>query len=530
MRIQLQRCFDEEKYPELYNSCRNLRGQMWECVFPNFFATVTVAEWKFPRPYFLAAYLDCVFASAYIMALHCYYIVLSMWRFLANKFGNRRFVVYEWCCRTEYQGRGTPHWHICAWIACFGLLKWLVGRTGTKPVSALCKFLELVFKCQIDVQVGHCRVNYISGYVSKDHDAVDIGLGEYRQKDATPSWLATYRLLCKNTPCIPEVAIRMAGLSEWEKSYSHVLLYPPQPADMVEFEGRQRNFSTKMYGTYLQEKRQQLVHDQPIQESFLAWHRPRRWDTATGRMVHRGGKHNQSNEKTQVVACRYWYELTDGFWGQFALTQLPHRYAKDLLPQSCKHLDSMQNFVGMIEYLRSWKWSETGIIEARDGVKFYDTALPFTIDDEGKVKRLQYRAKQAVFASDEEAFEWILEVASRDLQYYGRRDDRLRCFKYKQQANFLLMQKVCQCTDELEYEQLRQHWDTVNRPKYKDFKWSTNQYEALKLIDERLAYEDEQEKTRASDSCISPARQVQESLPVYSRRRCVPAARGCECL
>jgi hypothetical protein len=37
--------------------------------------------------------------------------------------------------------------------------------------------------------------------------------------------------------------------------------------------------------------------------------------------------------------------------------------------------------------------------------------IPFTIDDEGKVKRLQYRAKQAVFASDEEAFEWILEVA-----------------------------------------------------------------------------------------------------------------------
>ncbi len=54
--------------------------------------------------------------------------------------------------------------------------------------------------------------------------------------------------------------------------------------------------------------------------------------------------------------------------------------------------------------------------------------------------------------------------------------------------------EVCQCTDELEYEQLRQHWDTVNRPKYRDFKWSTNQYEALKLIDERLAYEDEQEK------------------------------------
>ena len=31
--------------------------------------------------------------------------------------------------------------------------------------------------------------------------------------------------------------------------------------------------------------------------------------------------------------ARYWYELTDGFWGQFLLTQFPHQYAKDLLPQ-----------------------------------------------------------------------------------------------------------------------------------------------------------------------------------------------------
>ena len=161
-------------------------------------------------------------------------------------------------------------------------------------------------------------------------------------------------------------------------------------------------------------------------------------------------------------------------------------------------MDSMKNFVGMLEYLCSWQWCESGIIEARDGVKFYVTALPFTIDGTGKVKRLQYHAEQAVFASDEEAFEWILEVASRDLQYYGRRDDRLRCFKYKQQANFLLMQKVSRCTDDLEYEQLRQHWDTVNRPKYRDFKWSTNQYEALKLIDERLAYDDEEEKAKST--------------------------------
>ena len=94
--------------------------------------------------------------------------------------------------------------------------------------------------------------------MAKDHDAVDVGLGEYKQKGATAPWLATYRLLSKSTPSIPEVAIRMAQLPEMEKSYSHVLLYPPQPRAMVELSGRQGNFSGRMYGFYLQDNRTAL--------------------------------------------------------------------------------------------------------------------------------------------------------------------------------------------------------------------------------------------------------------------------------
>ena len=88
---------------------------------------------------FHAAYHDCVFAGAYIMALHMYYLVRCMWLFLANKFGTRFFVVFEWVMKTEYQGRGTPHWHIAAWIVSFGLLNFLVGRTGTAVVSVFVK-------------------------------------------------------------------------------------------------------------------------------------------------------------------------------------------------------------------------------------------------------------------------------------------------------------------------------------------------------------------------------------------------------
>jgi hypothetical protein len=151
--------------------------------------------------------------------------------------------------KTEYQGRGTPHWHMAAWVVPFGLLSYLQGRTGTAVVSTFVMFLAAVFQCEIDVQIGNGRLNYINGYVSKDHDAVDVGLGEYVQKGATAPWLAAYRLLSKSSPGLPEVAIRMAQLPEFERSYSHVLLYPPQPEAMVKFAGRQGNFSCRMYGS-----------------------------------------------------------------------------------------------------------------------------------------------------------------------------------------------------------------------------------------------------------------------------------------
>ena len=49
----------------------------------------------------------------------------------------------------------------------------------------------------------------------------------------------------------------MGQLSEFERSYTHVLLYPPQPVEMLTIEGRRRNFSTRMYGIYLEEARSQ---------------------------------------------------------------------------------------------------------------------------------------------------------------------------------------------------------------------------------------------------------------------------------
>jgi len=48
------------------------------------------------RPYFLDPYFNCIFAGAYFMALHMYYVVRCMWQFLSNRYGHKYFRVYEW--------------------------------------------------------------------------------------------------------------------------------------------------------------------------------------------------------------------------------------------------------------------------------------------------------------------------------------------------------------------------------------------------------------------------------------------------
>ena len=70
VRIMLSRCFQENEYPQLAAHCRNLRGELWVCAFPNLFVTVAPAEWKFQMPYFLHAYINWIVGGAYLMALH----------------------------------------------------------------------------------------------------------------------------------------------------------------------------------------------------------------------------------------------------------------------------------------------------------------------------------------------------------------------------------------------------------------------------------------------------------------------------
>ena len=108
-----------------------------------------------------------------------------------------------------------------------------------------------------------------------------------------------------------------------------------------------------MYGIYLQEKRTEVASGQPVSESFLRWHRGREYDGTAGTCKYRVGTFRRIQALTEVVACRYWYEMGDGFWGQFAVTQIAHLQPGDVVPGDVPHLECMTNFVGLLGFLMS---------------------------------------------------------------------------------------------------------------------------------------------------------------------------------
>ena len=190
------------------------------------------------------------------------------------------------------------------------------------------------------------------------------------------------------------------------------------------------NFSARMYGFYLQEMRGLRAASGVIDVSFLQWHRTREYDAQTSTYVFRGRGDSQVSHKTMVCACRYWYELTDGYWGQMVLTQIPHLNAKDILPKEYQYLTTMENFVGMLEYLMSWVWVDEKTIRANGDCLFSIHALPLIIDDKGGIVDVApYAAGQKVFGDDDHAaYEYLMHIAKSDLKYRGFRNNRLHTF------------------------------------------------------------------------------------------------------
>ena len=67
--------------------------------------------------------------------------------------------------KTEYQGRGTPHWHIAARVLAF-MLQSLAGRSDGQK-SEFVSFLEVVFQAQVDVQYRGFQDDRLASFRSK---------------------------------------------------------------------------------------------------------------------------------------------------------------------------------------------------------------------------------------------------------------------------------------------------------------------------------------------------------------------------
>ena len=156
-------------------------------------------------------------------------------------------------------------------------------------------------------------------------------------------------------------------------------------------------------------------------------------------------------------------------------------------------MEVMQNTVGLIEYLGTWRWLEADVIEARGGVVCKLAALPLLVDDAGKVLSPgEYAEGAPVFAGDRAAFDYMCALSRRDLQHRGFRDDRVATWEYKCEANYLLLQRVVRAADDHEYAMLRQRWDEVNRPKYVAKEWSAAQNEVLEIVEAAVSHADEE--------------------------------------
>ena len=217
VRIMLRRCFDAENHKALYDHVRGLRGQVWLCAYPNLFITIAPAEWKFYRPYFMQPYLKCVWAGAYFMALHMYYLVRSMWLFLATRQGHKFFVVYEWACNTEYQAAAP--------------------RTGTSPRGsfAMVSWPDLLGGLARLAQVSHLHSSSFSQRYSSARStcrwalAASITSTGTSPKTTTPLMLGSVSIAKKSpllrgwlrTGCFPRaVRVCLRSPSAWRTSRS----------------------------------------------------------------------------------------------------------------------------------------------------------------------------------------------------------------------------------------------------------------------------------------------------------------------
>ena len=154
-------------------------------------------------------------------------------------------------------------------------------------------------------------------------------------------------------------------------------------------------------------------------------------------------------------------------------------------------LAHMRHLVGALEYISSWRWSDSDSDEKLITVQgarysFPYTELPLRGHYECSVSEVSlttdyhlfglpaYSRGQILFPSSGQAFEYWLSLCKVDLMLRGFRDARLQASTLKLEANSLLLQRVL-TADRHELSLLEVQWKLLNRPSSPARQWSEQQ-------------------------------------------------------
>ena len=252
---------------------------------------------------------------------------------------------YDWCLRVEFQGRGTLHIHMCAWVRfpenCHNPITGKnshEGRSGQSSSSPLLQLLEELFHGSVDIQcdnLGEQLLNYVTGYAAKAHDALEWKAREYGKDLGNHKWLMVYRLLTKRAPLVPEMFIDYAQVPLMIHTYQTAQLYAPVPhyvqvvAGERLIDGKKRlpaNDHRLFYECFLQRRSQVGPVWASPAISFQEYARLVSYDAASKKVKSRygGNRGRNSHKHSCAVGVHFSWELLDIYTGQFVAMFIPH--------------------------------------------------------------------------------------------------------------------------------------------------------------------------------------------------------------
>ena len=257
--------------PDLQAYCAGDMQSEKSLAFPNLFITIAPGEWKTAMHMSTKPFADSqqLSEAQSILTLHLYHYLTSVVKKLLNSSFFKK--CYQYVIRYEFQGRGTLHLHIAAWVLPDDArpIASLVGQSR-KKASPLVDLLEELCHASIDVQEGSGHLNYINGYTTKASDALNFCIKPYAAKKVDHKWLTTYRLLSKCTPLIPEVITSFGQLPHMRRSFHVGTLYPPAQHRRGDVMRKEPNTSDKLYDAYLAEMARQAMATMTLVQ-FAHW-------------------------------------------------------------------------------------------------------------------------------------------------------------------------------------------------------------------------------------------------------------------